>query len=261
MFVYPVCANPFSYSVNGWDEAPPVSEPKAPVPAEFLEIPPLAILFVSLALISPAFLLAAEIFFAGFGLTALNFRRIDKKSILNNNFRNEIYVYIVQNPGAYFTEIENALQINRGTLNYHIRILKQEHLIVSLLKNGRNFYFENSGCYTHSEMVIIVSLKSETSYTICEYLLKTPGASRNDIAEKVQTTCSTVSWHMGRLSVAGVLLSTKCGRVASYRLSPSAVKMMDKLTTESFSAYANDMYACRQTVCQYDLGRAKSSSK
>lgn len=116
-------------------------------------------------------------------------------------------------------------------------------MISVFIKNHRSYYFENSGRYTYSEMEIFVSLKGETSYTICEYLLNMPGASRDDIAEKVQTSCSTVSCHIGRLCDAEVLLSIKSGRFASYILSPSAVKIMSKSAPECFSAYAKDMFS------------------
>ncbi|WOF16283.1 winged helix-turn-helix transcriptional regulator [Methanoplanus sp. FWC-SCC4] len=230
--VLPASAQSVSYSVQGWDESPPVSEAKAPVPLDLWEVQPLAVIAVMLVLISPAFLLPAQIILAGAGLVTLNFRRIDKKTILENNFRNRIYRFIIHNPGTCFTDIENRLSVNRGTLDYHLRMLKQEHLITVFLKNNRSFYFENSGSYSDSEMKIFVSLRNETEFLICEYLSDSPDASRDDIAGMIQTSCSTVSWHMGRLCDAGVIFSTKCGRVVRYRLSPSALGVMNKINSK-----------------------------
>ncbi|EHQ36414.1 MarR family transcriptional regulator [Methanoplanus limicola DSM 2279] len=229
---YPASAVTVEYSVQNWDEAPPVSEAKAPLAIDFWQVSPVVILAVMLTLISPVFILPAKIIIAGMGMLSLNFRRVEKKTVLDHELRGRIYDYIVRNPGVCFTEIEKNLSVNRGTLEYHLRTLRREHRIAVLIRKRRGFYFENSGRYSRDEMEMLAALRNDTDYIICEYLLQCPGSSRNDIASIIRTTCSTASWHMKRLSDSGVVFPSKEGRVVSYHLSCSAEKVLEDLRGE-----------------------------
>lgn len=226
----PVSAASPQYSVQNWDEAPPACESKAPVPLDLWQVSPLVLVAVTLALISPAFLVPAEIIMAGIGLVALNFRRVEEKTVLDHELRSCIYRYVLENPGVCFTGIEKGLMINRGTLDYHLKVLRREHRIAVLTKSGRSFYFENSGRYSREEMEMLSVLRNDTEFAICEYLLESPGASRNEIVSLIETTCSTVSWHMKRLTESGIVSSTKKGRIVNYHLSVPAKRIIEDIS-------------------------------
>jgi len=234
-FILPVNAAPVQYSVQNWDEAPPASDSKAPVPLDLWQVSPLVLIAVTLALVSPVFILPAELIMAGLGVVALNFRRVEMKTVLDHDLRNRIYMHVIDNPGVCFTDIGKGLSVNRGTLDYHLKVLRREHRIVVLTKNGRSFYFENSGRYTREEMEMLSVLRNETEFAICEYLLDSPGASRNDIVSLIKTTCSTVSWHMKKLTDSGLVCSTKDGRVVSYHLSGPAKRMVEDISGTGWS--------------------------
>lgn len=224
-------ATSMQYSVQNWDEAPPVNEEsKAPVPLDLWQVSPLVLAAVTLAMISPVMVLPAEIILGGIGLVALNFHRVEVKTVLDHELRNGIYRHVLDNPGVCFTDIEKGLDVNRGTLDYHLKVLRREHRIAVLTKNGRSFYFENSGRYTREEMEMLAILRNDTEFTICEYLLDSPGASRNEIVSLIKTTYSTVSWHMKRLTDSGLVCSTKDGRIVSYHLSGPAKRIVEDIS-------------------------------
>lgn len=231
--VFPVNAASVQYSVQNWDEAPPVSDSKAPEPLGIWQVSPAVLIAVTLALISPALILPAEIIMAGLGLVTLNFRRVEVKTVLDHELRSGIYSHILDNPGVCFTDIEKGIDVNRGTLDYHLKVLRREHRIAVLTKNGRSFYFENSGRYTREEMEMLSILRNDTEFAICEYLLDSPGASRNEIVNLIKTTCSTVSWHMKRLTDSGLVFSTKNGRSVSYHLSNPAKRIVEDMSAGS----------------------------
>ena len=220
---YTASAAPLQYSVQSWDDSSaPAGESKAPVPLDLWQVSPVIIIAVMLTLFSPALAVPAEIILAGLGLMTFNFRRVEEKTVLDNELRGSIYHYIIKNPGVCFTEIEKGLLVNRGTLEYHLGILKREHRIAVLTKKRRGFYFENSGRYSSDEMEMFAVLRNDTELAICGYLLDYPGASRNEIVLFIKTTCSTASWHLKRLCDSGAVFSTKNGRVVNYHLSGAA---------------------------------------
>lgn len=137
MFSCPVSAGPFQYSAQSWDDAPPVSDSKAPEPIGFWQVSPMVLVAVMLVVISPALVLPAEILIAGLSMVALNFRRVEEKTVLDHDLRGRIYRYIVENPGVCFTGIERGLDVNRGTLDYHLKILGREHRISVFTRNRR----------------------------------------------------------------------------------------------------------------------------
>jgi predicted transcriptional regulator len=69
-----------------------------------------------------------EILVSCAGIVVLNFRRIQKKEVFENDCRSLIYPHIVANPGSGFTGIMYSLSVNRGTLHYHLVILCRERL-------------------------------------------------------------------------------------------------------------------------------------
>ena len=227
--ITPVIAAPLHYSVQNWDEAPPVSDSKAPEPISAWQVRPAVLLAVTLALISPALAFPAEVILAGLSIVALNFRRIEVKTVLEHELRNGIHEYILGNPGVCFTDIEKGLSVNRGTLDYHLKVLRREHRIAVLNKNGRSFYFENSGRYTQDEMEMLSAMQNDTGFAICEFLLESPGASRTEIVSLIKTTSSTLSWHMKKLIDSGVVSTTKNGRIISYHLSVPAKRIIQDI--------------------------------
>lgn len=226
--VCPVSATGSPISALPWVEDPPAGDAKAPVPVEAWQLPPLTIILVLASLYVPACLVSLEaLVFCGGALT-LNFRRIRKRSALDNVCRSRIHSYIVNNPGAAFSEIERGVPVNRGTLAYHLGVLHRECLVVAVCHNNRAFYFENAGKYPDGEMDAMVRLKNEKTLYICRLLSRSPGVSQTEIARQMKVTTSTASWHLQRLNDANLVSIGKEGRQVRYRLTPFAAETLKK---------------------------------
>lgn len=230
LLVSPVSSLQTGYSVDGFSESDMVKDSKAPVPLDFWQVSPVVLIAVLLTIISPSLVIVSEILLAGLGIASLNFRRVEKRTVLDNEMRGKIYSFIVENPGVCFTDIEKGMSVNRGTLEYHLGILKREHRIAVLTKKRRGFYFENSGKYSACEMEIYSALRNDTGYAICDYLMDCPGACRDDIVSFAKMTCSTVSWHMKRLLDSGAVFTIKDGRIVSYYLSRAAKQVIGEVS-------------------------------
>lgn len=243
LLIVPASAYSPPYSVHPWSDNPPGSEAKLPIPVDIWQVPPVTLLLALTALFLPFCLIPLEILVSCAGFVVMNFRRIRKKAVLGNDCRALIYHYVIQYPGTGFTEIMRSLPVNRGTLYYHLNILCREKLIVAFSVDCRICYFQNAGKYSDPEKDAIARLRNSTSLPICEFLLSCPDASRQDIALRLKTTGSTVSWHMRRLCDARLATSARDGRSVRYALTPVAVKVIGDLRDAADDN--NRVFPCR----------------
>jgi len=233
------------YSVHPMAGNLPDSEANLPVPVGIWQVPPVTVLLVLTAIFLPFCLVPLEILFSCAGVVILNFRRVRKSGVLGNDCRAQIYRYIVVYPGAGFTEIMRDLPVNRGTLFYHLTVLCRERLVVAFSVEGKTCYFQNAGKFSDPEKDAITRLRNSVCFPICEFLCSCPEASRRDIAMRLKTTGSTVSWHMHRLCAAGLATSAKEGRNVRYTLTPVAVKVIGYLR-ETAGCAGTDSLESRQ---------------
>jgi len=229
LLVVPASAYAHPHSVLSWSDNPPAGEAKLPVPVDVWQVPPAAMLLVFTAVFLPVCLVPVEIIISCAGFVALNFRRIRKTEVFENDCRMRIYHHIVANPGSGFAGIMQSLPVNRGTLHYHLGVLCRERLVVAFSIHNSICYFQNAGKFSDTEMDAIARLRNRVNLTICTFLSSLPDASRQDIAEMLKTTGSTVSWHMRRLCEARLITSAREGRNVRYRLTPVAAKAIDEM--------------------------------
>jgi predicted transcriptional regulator len=229
LLIAPASAYSPAYSIHPWSDNPPGSEAKLPVPVGIWQVPPLTVLLAFTAIFLPFCLVPVEILVSCAGFVVMNFRRVRKNGVLGNDCRAQIYRHIVLYPGAGFTEIMRDLPVNRGTLFYHLTVLCRERLVVAFSVVGKTCYFQNAGKFSDPEKNAIARLRNSAGLPICEFLVSCPNASRRDIALRLKTTCSTVSWHMQRLCAAGLATSIRESRNVRYALTPVAVKVIGDL--------------------------------
>lgn len=145
LLIVPASAYAHPYSVLSWSENPPVGEAKLPVPVEIWQVPPVTVLLVLIAIFLPFCLVPVEILVSCGGFVILNFRRIRKTEVFENDCRMRIYQYIVENPGSGFAGIMQSLSVNRGTLYYHLGVLCREKIVVVFSINNSSLFIISSG--------------------------------------------------------------------------------------------------------------------
>ncbi|MDO8724855.1 MAG: winged helix-turn-helix transcriptional regulator [Candidatus Methanoperedens sp.] len=93
------------------------------------------------------------------------------KNLLENQSRQAIFKYILNNPGCTIAEISDQKNINRGSAKYHLNKLEFEEKII-LKKVGKFLrLFQNSGAFKGNEGVIVAHLKNETSRMLLWHIL------------------------------------------------------------------------------------------
>jgi len=150
------------------------------------------------AVVSCAYLLFK---FFGVGTVARAHSRIDK-----NKNRNDLFKFIANNPGVTLHDIANTLDMNLGTIRYHLFILSQNHRIVSSKFDDKFVrYFTNSGSFSKNEQLIISLVRRDGVKNVISLLLSEPGLTNADISSRLGIQVSATSRYIKELLEKGLV--------------------------------------------------------
>lgn len=131
---------------------------------------------------------------AGISVLLLLLYKVKK---IRTGVRAKILAHLEENHGIHFRGLAKTLDINRGTLYYHLNILEKFKLIKSS-KFGRYkvFYSDSRGNGPYI---------CGTAKKILEYVRDNPGSTARDIAASLHVSSSTVSHHLKSLEENGLI--------------------------------------------------------
>lgn len=156
-----------------------------------------------------AFLAIAYVFIRFFlvGAVARAKDRLDK-----NGNRNGVLKYIKDNPGSTLREVSRGMQMNLGTVRYHMFILKLNHRIVSYMADDKHVrYFLNSNSYSKEEQFIISMMKRDGVRKILELLIEKPGLTNIELSGELKLQESATSRYMKELHEKGIVAREDTG--------------------------------------------------
>ncbi|MDD3621673.1 MAG: winged helix-turn-helix transcriptional regulator [Methanofollis sp.] len=169
-----------------------------------------------------------EIFYS-IGIWAhLGYRRISRHRPFDNPNRWQIFSCIKKNPGVTATEIATAMGVSRGTVHYHLTHLQDRSLINKIAKGKTIGYFVYNEKLDTAEEEILLHLKNTTKKNLLSALRETPGISQSEVAEVVEVSRPTVSWHMEQLIRDGLVEVKKAKGRVRYWLTHDALDMLEK---------------------------------
>lgn len=157
-----------------------------------------------------------------------------ESKILKLNSRKKIYHLVKKFAGCHFRDLERKGKFPASSLKYHLDYLVKRGLILEE-KNGRNIHYFPREFY-HGDKILLSMLRQESIRNILIFLLTNENCNHEEIVRFVSLSPSTVSWHINRLKLKGIVTSVKIGRTTRYKLSIDKNKIMYLLVTyqESF---------------------------
>jgi predicted transcriptional regulator len=136
-----------------------------------------------------------------------------KASLNKNEKRNQIYDYIVKNPGLTIYEIARGTKINMGTARYHVFILGMNHKIASYRTEGKYVrYFTNSNTFSRDEQLILSVMRREVIGSILMLLAENPCMSITQISKELDMQESAISRCIKELSEKGIITREPVGK-------------------------------------------------
>jgi len=136
---------------------------------------------------------------------------LKSKNILNNKKRQTIVEFINRHPGEHYREIKRQLDMSSGTLRHHLRTLERSNM-VSSHREGKYLYYFPYGARKSGHIL------TPAQKDIVDIIQKEPGATTQQVAEKLGKTRRAVQHHMNDLSDIGVLKVEKMGRAPVWHL-------------------------------------------
>jgi predicted transcriptional regulator/chitodextrinase len=135
------------------------------------------------------------------------YSRIRQDQILDNYTRGQIHGYILANPGEHYSSIKSALDLNNGTLAYHLQRLENEKVIKSAMDGTHRRYYPARMKVPEPEEGAL----TEVQKLIVAKVTETPGISQRDIGSLMKLSPATVNYHIERLQAKGVIHRERAG--------------------------------------------------
>jgi WD40 repeat protein/predicted transcriptional regulator len=136
------------------------------------------------------------------------YSRIKKEQVLDNEIRGMIRGYIIANPGDNYNSIKRALNLNNGTLAYHLRVLekakaiqsKQDGIYKRFYPSGMKIPEENGGEISEIQKILL------------HKIAESPGISQKEIATMLGLSKGVINYHVKVLNGKQLIQMEKRGR-------------------------------------------------
>ena len=137
--------------------------------------------------------------------------------LLTLSRRKLIFQQISKNPGTYLREMEKALSLSLGDLQYHLQQLEKANLISAHDDGRRKRYFVKEEV-SYPDRQIISFVKIRTSRDIIIFLLLHPDSSYKEILAEFRFTKGALSFHLKRMLLAQIIEKSKRETESIYRI-------------------------------------------
>jgi predicted transcriptional regulator len=139
------------------------------------------------------------------------YSRIKKEKTLDNYIRGQIHGYILAKPGCHYNQIKQTLNLNNGTLAYHLRKLEREEFIKSQ-RDGMYKRFYPQGLKIPKRTLKLSKMQKR----ILDVITMNPGISQKEVAKEVGISAPAVIYHIGVLAGAKLVRREKKGSRVEY---------------------------------------------
>jgi predicted transcriptional regulator len=156
------------------------------------------------------------------------YKRISRSNVLENTNRDKLYGNIKYFPGSYFSEIITVTGLNKGTAEYHLRMMKTEEMITTYKTNGKLRYFLNHSTYNKEEKTVISVLKNDVHRKIILEILNNQSINHKTLAEKIGVSAPTITQHIKHLKEQGIVKVDTKGWYTIYSIDSNCLDSLKK---------------------------------
>lgn len=129
--------------------------------------------------------------------------------------RRRIYAHVCKHPGAYLREIQRALLMSMGALEYHLSQLEAAGLVRAEMSENKRYYAMN---VPERDARLLGLLRQALTRRVILVLLESGPSSHQDLMRATGLRSSTLSYHARKLTEAELVAREKLGRETTYRL-------------------------------------------
>ena len=126
-----------------------------------------------------------------------------------------ILKYIDKFPGIRYRQLLRVIGFTNGRLEYHLKILESTQKVTVFRRDGRRVgYYPIE--FGSDEYQILEHIKNKVARKIVHFILDNALCTFDRILENIKKAPSTLSWHLKRLSEAGIISITYGHRRLQY---------------------------------------------
>lgn len=146
------------------------------------------------------------------------YSRYDGSCPLEHDLRQRIYDAIVEDPGTYPLALAETVGVSRSTVRYHVRILEREGLARTEKERGKRRVFSARSDECDTEPLV----DDPAPRAVLSAIATHEPVSVSRLAETVDRSASTVSYHLGQLEDGGLIERERNGNTVLNMLSEDA---------------------------------------
>lgn len=110
-----------------------------------------------------------------------------------------MYEYIQRNPAAHILEIAHVFGFAHPTVMYHLEVLEQDGLVLSLLWGKRRTHFDARARFTSWEKEMLAILALEEASAILAQVAASPGTFPKELARDLGLSETTIKRYVPAL--------------------------------------------------------------
>lgn len=156
------------------------------------------------------------------------YKRISRSNVLENTNRDQLYGFIKSFPGSYLSEIIKKTGLNKGTVEYHLGMMKTEEMIATYKTNGKLHYFLNHSTYKEEEQTVIAALKNDVHRRIILEILNNQSINHKTLSEKMGVSGPTITQHIKHLKEKGIVKAETKGWYTIYSIDSNCFDSLHK---------------------------------
>jgi len=129
--------------------------------------------------------------------------------LLDNRIRWAINGYINENPGHNYSTIMRALDLNNGSLAYHLKVLEREGYVKSVSYRAQKLFFPTgTKVPAERDMVILSPIQQR----IVDRIKESPGLTQKALATIFGISEPAISYQIKALKNEGLVTIRQAGR-------------------------------------------------
>lgn len=139
-----------------------------------------------------------------------------RDDLLLQRTRRRIGEIVTAHPGLSARDIQRGLGLGWGETAYHLNQLVQANAVHRERTGGRDAYFDRAVPW--ADRRILVVLRGEATRRLLLELASAPEIGGPELQRRLGVSRSTLSFHMTRLTAAGIVEGRRTGEGISYRV-------------------------------------------
>ncbi|WP_435157635.1 winged helix-turn-helix transcriptional regulator [Haladaptatus sp. DFWS20] len=152
-----------------------------------------------------------------------SYSRYDSSNPLDNGTRATIHDAVNDEPGQSLSGLSDRTDIPRSTIRYHVRILAEEGLVETAMVRGKHRVYPAE----NENPALSASLSDDSTATLLDAIAKDEPASVSSLAEALDLTPGTVSYHLERLADDELVERERVGNAVVTTLPNSVRDVID----------------------------------